>query len=148
MISKVTFQISFMLRNWSYPSSSWLDRLRISDRKFVNHTTEMILWSMILIYKGLLKNYMISYDCKTIEHNTLNFSTNVTWFNVTYHLTGAIYRLYFLKVYDISHFAIICKWYVENHKAFGCVIHIAPSTVGVCKYIPTWWIMFWKNNNK
>ena len=30
-------------------SSSWVDWFRISDRKFVNHTTEMILWSMILI---------------------------------------------------------------------------------------------------
>ena len=40
--------INFTLRNWRSISSSWLDRLRISDRKFVNHTTEMILWSMIL----------------------------------------------------------------------------------------------------
>ena len=33
---------------WNCVSSSWFERLRISDRKFVNHTTEMILWSMIL----------------------------------------------------------------------------------------------------
>ena len=33
---------------WNYVSSSWFERLRISDGKFVNHTTEMILWSMIL----------------------------------------------------------------------------------------------------
>ena len=32
-----------------FNSSSWVDRFRISDRKFVNHTTEMILWSMILL---------------------------------------------------------------------------------------------------
>ena len=31
-----------------FNSSSWVDWVRISDRKFVNHTTEMILWSMIL----------------------------------------------------------------------------------------------------
>ena len=47
--------IGFMLRNRSYSSSSWLDRLQISDRKFVNHTTEMILWSMILIWWVFLK---------------------------------------------------------------------------------------------
>ena len=41
---------SITLRTWSHVSSSWTDRLRISDRKFVNHTTEMILWSMILGY--------------------------------------------------------------------------------------------------
>ena len=38
----------FTLRMWNFVSSSWFERLRISDRKFVNHTTEMILWSMIL----------------------------------------------------------------------------------------------------
>ena len=41
-------QIGFTLRMWNCVSSSWFERLRISDRKFVNHTTEMILWSMIL----------------------------------------------------------------------------------------------------
>ena len=46
-------QISLTLRKRSCASSSWFDRLRISDRKFVNHTTEMILWSMILIWLGL-----------------------------------------------------------------------------------------------
>ena len=35
--------ISLTLRKRNYVSSSWFDRLRISDRKFVNHTTEMIL---------------------------------------------------------------------------------------------------------
>ena len=40
------FGLTLRIRN--YVSSSWFDRLRISDRKFVNHTTEMILWSMIL----------------------------------------------------------------------------------------------------
>ena len=42
-------QIGFTLRMWNCVSSSWFERLRISDRKFVNHTTEMILWSMILM---------------------------------------------------------------------------------------------------
>ena len=41
-------QIGFTLRMRNCVSSSWFERLRISDRKFVNHTTEMILWSMIL----------------------------------------------------------------------------------------------------
>ena len=41
-------QIGFTLRMWNCVSSSWFERLRISDGKFVNHTTEMILWSMIL----------------------------------------------------------------------------------------------------
>ena len=41
-------QIGFTLRMGNCVSSSWFERLRISDRKFVNHTTEMILWSMIL----------------------------------------------------------------------------------------------------
>ena len=40
--------IGFTLRMWNCVSSSWFERLQISDRKFVNHTTEMILWSMIL----------------------------------------------------------------------------------------------------
>ena len=48
MIKGLNPLIGFTLRNWRSVSSSWLDRLRISDRKFVNHTTEMILWSMIL----------------------------------------------------------------------------------------------------
>ena len=48
MIKGINPLIGFTLRNWRSVSSSWLDRLRISDRKFVNHTTEMILWSMIL----------------------------------------------------------------------------------------------------
>ena len=49
---------------WDFPREVWnlftlwkscpthhrgLIRFRISDRKFVNHTTEMILWSMILV---------------------------------------------------------------------------------------------------
>ena len=42
-------QIGFTLRMRNCVSSSWFERLRISDRKFVNHTTEMILWSMILM---------------------------------------------------------------------------------------------------
>ena len=41
-------RIGFTLRMRNCVSSSWFERLRISDRKFVNHTTEMILWSMIL----------------------------------------------------------------------------------------------------
>ena len=41
-------RIGFTLRMRNCVSSSWIERLRISDRKFVNHTTEMILWSMIL----------------------------------------------------------------------------------------------------
>ena len=41
-------QIGFTLRMRNCVSSSWFERLWISDRKFVNHTTEMILWSMIL----------------------------------------------------------------------------------------------------
>ena len=40
-------------------SSSWVDWFRISDRKFVNHTTEMILWSMIL-YEQITYNGMFS----------------------------------------------------------------------------------------
>ena len=45
---KINFLSGFTLRMWNYVSSSWFERLRISDRKFVNHTAEMILWSMIL----------------------------------------------------------------------------------------------------
>ena len=41
-------QIGFTLRMRNCVSSSWFERLRISDGKLVNHTTEMILWSMIL----------------------------------------------------------------------------------------------------
>ena len=41
-------QIDFTLRMRNCVSSSWFERLWISDRKFVNHTAEMILWSMIL----------------------------------------------------------------------------------------------------
>lgn len=39
----------FTLRRRCSPHHRGLIRLRISDRKFVNHTTEMILWSMILV---------------------------------------------------------------------------------------------------
>ena len=49
-VSDSRSETSITLRTWSWVSSSWGDRLRISDRKFVNHTTEMILWSMILGY--------------------------------------------------------------------------------------------------
>ena len=59
-----------MLRNWRSVSSSWLDRLRISDRKFVNHTTEMILWSMILTSRGFLKSLIRSYGSNIIEAGT------------------------------------------------------------------------------
>ena len=59
-----------MLRRWRSVSSSWLDRLRISDRKFVNHTTEMILWSMILTSRGFLKSFIRSYGSNIIEAGT------------------------------------------------------------------------------
>ena len=59
-----------MLRSWRSVSSSWLDRLRISDRKFVNHTTEMILWSMILTSRGFLKSFVRSYGSNIIEAGT------------------------------------------------------------------------------
>ena len=42
-------RIGFTLRMRNCVSSSWFERLRISDRKIVIHTTEMILWSMILM---------------------------------------------------------------------------------------------------
>ena len=51
------FQIGFMLRMWNCVSSLWFERLRISDRKFVNHTAEMILWSMILEIAGWAVGY-------------------------------------------------------------------------------------------
>jgi hypothetical protein len=54
MISRSSLDIVFTLRGRSCVSSSWINGLRISDRKFVNHTTEMILWSMILIWVGFL----------------------------------------------------------------------------------------------
>ena len=38
------------LRSRCSPHHRGLIRLRISDGKFVNHTTEMILWSMILTF--------------------------------------------------------------------------------------------------
>ena len=53
---KMNFLNSFTLRMWNFVSSSWFERLRISDRKFVNHTTEMILWSMILEWWAFYKN--------------------------------------------------------------------------------------------
>ena len=40
---KLMLQIGFTLRRRNFVSSSWMVRLRISDRKFVIHTTEMIL---------------------------------------------------------------------------------------------------------
>ena len=42
------FQHLFTLKNCCSTHHRGLVRFRISDRKFVNHTTEMILWSMIL----------------------------------------------------------------------------------------------------
>ena len=67
IIKEVNPLIGFMLRNWRSVSSSWLDRLRISDRKFVNHTTEMILWSMILIGRAFLKSFVRSCGSNIIE---------------------------------------------------------------------------------
>ena len=43
----------FTLRRSCSPHHRGLIRFRISDRKFVNQTTEMILWSMILDYKKI-----------------------------------------------------------------------------------------------
>ena len=70
IIKEVNPLIGFMLRNWRSISSSWLDRLRISDRKFVNHTTEMILWSMILSCRGFLKSLIRSFGSNIIEAGT------------------------------------------------------------------------------
>ena len=47
------FQHLFTLRSCCSTHHRGLIRFRISDRKFVNHTTEMILWSMILTFEGI-----------------------------------------------------------------------------------------------
>ena len=57
-----SFQFLFTLRKSCFNSSSWLKWLRISDRKFVIHTTEMILWSMILILQHfVIQPLLVSY---------------------------------------------------------------------------------------
>ena len=58
---KVNSLNGFTLRMWNFVSSSWFERLRISDRKFVNHTTEMILWSMILKKNWVFGGLVITY---------------------------------------------------------------------------------------
>ena len=52
----------FTLRMWNFVSSSWFERLWISDRKFVNHTTEMILWSMILTQTSLKELFLLLFS--------------------------------------------------------------------------------------
>ena len=109
MISKLAFQISFMLRNWSYTSSSWLDRLQISDRKFVNHTTEMILWSMILIWWVFLKLALRSRGSNIIDAIASPFGRGSTKSNFLLvlsldqdfakelFLSNAIWVMYFIE---------------------------------------------------
>ena len=50
-----------------FNSSSWVDWFRISDRKFVNHTTEMILWSMILMIEKQGVESHVSGQCGRFE---------------------------------------------------------------------------------
>ena len=109
VIWKVTFQINFMLRNWSYTSSSWLDRLQISDRKFVNHTTEMILWSMILIWWVFLKLVFRSRGSNIIDAIASPFGRGSTKSNFLLvlsldqdfakelFLSNAIWVMYFIE---------------------------------------------------
>ena len=109
LIWKVTFQINFMLRNWSYTSSSWLDRLQISDRKFVNHTTEMILWSMILIWWVFLKLVFRSRGSNIIDAIASPFGRGSTKSNFLLvlsldqdfakelFLSNAIWVMYFIE---------------------------------------------------
>ena len=58
----------FTLRKRCSPHHRGLIRLRISDRKFVNHTAEMILWSMILMiwFSVILSIVDISEEILTI----------------------------------------------------------------------------------
>ena len=52
MIWNCRFQILLMLRTSHVPHHHGWTRSQVSDRKPVNHTTEMILWSIILQSKG------------------------------------------------------------------------------------------------
>ena len=54
-LQEVHLEVAFTLRKRVSISSSWVKRLRISDRKFAKHTTEMILWSMILTFLDFFK---------------------------------------------------------------------------------------------
>ena len=66
-ISGKRHQYLFTLRMTCSTHQRGLVRFRISDRKFVNHTTEMILWSMILNF------------CSSKEHICLLFLKPYHW---------------------------------------------------------------------
>ncbi len=50
-----------------------LVRFKVSDRKLVKHTTEMILWSMILIIIGLFPAFINFQNICTWPENFLSF---------------------------------------------------------------------------
>ena len=80
------FRYLFTLRNSCSTHHRGLIWFRISDRKFVNHTTEMILWSMILTWVEIF-HYLVCFQLglrlqKCAFHpNNENSTNNEAWMN-------------------------------------------------------------------
>ena len=68
-------QSSFTLRKRNCHSSSWIEWLRFSDRKIVTHTTEMILWSMILSEEHVLWDSTSKHIPKILWKFLINFTS-------------------------------------------------------------------------
>ena len=77
-------QFLFTLKNCCSTHHRGLVRFRISDRKFVNHTTEMILWSMILT---LLTSTLLPYKN---EHDKLS---EIIYWTTSYYRKSANFLL-------------------------------------------------------
>ena len=66
------FRYLFTLRNSCSTHHRGLIWFRISDRKFVNHTTEMILWSMILTWVEIF-HYLVCFGLLIIQWGGADF---------------------------------------------------------------------------
>ena len=70
--SRAIINVTLIIKGRRHPFTLWtshvshhhgLVRFQVSDRKLVKHTTEMILWSMILPYKTVSENHI----CYSVE---------------------------------------------------------------------------------
>ena len=73
----------FTLRKSCSPHHRELVRFRISDRKFVNQTTEMILWSMILPFPPMSEPFQCSPG-QTCFGTHINCILGLFWQNLTF----------------------------------------------------------------
>ena len=81
--SLTEFSHLFTLRRSCSPHHRGLIRFRISDRKFVNQTTEMILWSMILPFPPMSEPFQCSPG-QTCFGTRINCILGLLWQNLTF----------------------------------------------------------------